>query len=79
MKKPWKECLKIFHQLLYLKHAYTAIMVSKSSDTTVLIMGKNGAGKELITKVIHDNSSRQDNRMMAVNCTATAQSLIESE
>jgi transcriptional regulator with GAF, ATPase, and Fis domain len=54
-------------------------MVSKSPDTTVLFMGKSGTGKELITKTIHDNSGRKNNRMMAVNCTATVQTLIESE
>jgi len=54
-------------------------MVLKSPDTTVLLMGGGGPGKELITKAIRDNSSRKNNRMMAVNCTATAQNLIESE
>jgi transcriptional regulator with PAS, ATPase and Fis domain len=42
-------------------------------------MGKRGTGKGLITKVIYDNSSWKNNRMMAVNCTATAQNLIERE
>jgi transcriptional regulator with GAF, ATPase, and Fis domain len=42
-------------------------MVSKSPDITVLFMEKNGTGKELITKAIHDNSSRKNNRMMVGN------------
>jgi len=54
-------------------------MVLKSPDTTVLLMEESGTGKERITKAIHDNSIRKNNRMMAVNCTATAQNLIESE
>jgi transcriptional regulator with PAS, ATPase and Fis domain len=41
--------------------------------------GGSGPGKELITKAIRDNSSRKNNRMMAVNCTVTIQTLIESE
>jgi transcriptional regulator with GAF, ATPase, and Fis domain len=49
-----------------------SVMVSKSPDITVLFMEESGTGKERITKAIHDNSSRKNNRMMAVNCTATA-------
>ena len=41
--------------------------------------GGSGPGKELITKTIHDNSGRKNNRMMAVNCKAAVQTLIESE
>ncbi len=54
-------------------------MVSKSPDTTVLFMEKSATGKELITKAIHDNSSRKNNRMMVGNCTAIVQNLIESK
>jgi len=47
-------------------------MESISLDITVLLMGKIGTGKELITKAICDNSSRKNNRMPAVNFKVTA-------
>ena len=56
-----------------------SVMVPKSPDTTALLMEESATGKERITKAIHANSIRKNNRMMAVNCTAIAQNLIESE
>ena len=48
-------------------------------DSTVLIQGESGAGKELIAKIIHNNSSRSLGPFIKVNCTAIPESLIESE
>jgi transcriptional regulator with GAF, ATPase, and Fis domain len=53
-----------------------SVMVSKSPDITVLLMEESATGKERITKAIHDNSSRKNNRMMVFNYTATEQDLI---
>jgi transcriptional regulator with PAS, ATPase and Fis domain len=48
-------------------------------DTTVLIRGENGTGKELVSKAIHFNSSRKDGPFVAINCGAIPENLIESE
>lgn len=48
-------------------------------DTTVLITGETGVGKEVITEFIHKNSSRSANKLIKVNCGAIPSSLIESE
>jgi DNA-binding NtrC family response regulator len=48
-------------------------------DTTVLIRGENGTGKELVAKAIHFNSPRKDGAFMAVNCGAIPENLMESE
>lgn len=48
-------------------------------DSTVLIQGESGAGKELIAKIIHNNSSRGFGAFIKVNCTAIPETLIESE
>lgn len=48
-------------------------------DTTVLIRGENGTGKELVARAIHFNSPRKSGSMIAINCGAIPESLMESE
>ncbi len=49
------------------------------SDSTVLIQGENGTGKELIAKAIHFNSNRQVRRFVVQNCSAFNDNLLDSE
>jgi formate hydrogenlyase transcriptional activator len=48
-------------------------------DTTVLILGETGTGKDLITASIHDMSPRRDRSLITVNCAALPGNLVESE
>ncbi|MGD8520911.1 MAG: sigma 54-interacting transcriptional regulator, partial [Desulfobacterales bacterium] len=49
------------------------------SDTTVLILGETGTGKELVARAIHGLSPRKDRALVKVNCATLPPSLIESE
>jgi DNA-binding NtrC family response regulator len=48
-------------------------------DTTVLVRGESGAGKEVVARAIHAASGRHHDPFLAVNCAAIAESLLESE
>jgi Nif-specific regulatory protein len=49
------------------------------TDTTVLIQGETGTGKELLAKVIHYNGATKDRRFVAENCGGLSENLLESE
>lgn len=49
------------------------------SDTTVLLTGETGTGKEVFAQAIHHSSTRRNNNFVAINCSAFSHDLLESE
>ncbi|HTI92138.1 MAG TPA: sigma 54-interacting transcriptional regulator [Puia sp.] len=62
-----------------IKKVYRLVSQVAPSDSTVLILGETGTGKEVIARAIHNSSPRKGKLMVKVNCAALPANLIESE
>lgn len=62
-----------------MKEVFNLIYKLCKVETTVLIRGENGTGKELVARAIHYNSPRKSGAFVAVNCGAIPENLMESE
>ena len=62
-----------------MQNLYALLDKIRTADSTVLVQGENGTGKELIAKAIHYNSPRKDKSFVVQNCSAFNDNLLESE
>jgi transcriptional regulator with GAF, ATPase, and Fis domain len=62
-----------------MQEVYRLMSIVAPTNTTVLVLGETGTGKELIARAIHNASPRKDKLMVKVNCAALPANLIESE
>jgi DNA-binding NtrC family response regulator len=62
-----------------IRKVYEMIQTVAETDSSVMITGKSGTGKELVARSLHFKSRRQNKPFIAVNCGAIAENLIESE
>lgn len=62
-----------------LRKVMTRVEQVAQTDTTVLILGETGSGKEVIARAIHERSARREGPFIRVNCGAVAPELIDSE
>ncbi len=61
-----------------IRRALDSLAQAASSDTTVLITGETGTGKELFARAIHRNSDRREGPFIVVDCAALPKNLVES-
>jgi formate hydrogenlyase transcriptional activator len=62
-----------------LRHVLDLVETVAPSDSTVLLLGETGTGKELIARAVHDRSRRKDRTFVKLNCAAIPTGLLESE
>jgi formate hydrogenlyase transcriptional activator len=70
---------KIIGESAALKSVLQQVNAVAPTDSTVLVLGETGTGKELIARAIHDRSKRRDRSFIKVDCSTIPNSLMESE
>lgn len=69
----------IIGQSAVMREVFSAIKAAAASPATILVQGESGTGKELVAGAIHYNSDRRDGPLVTVNCSALAETILESE
>jgi DNA-binding NtrC family response regulator len=62
-----------------MQKVYNSISKVAATDASVLILGENGTGKELVARALHNNSNRVDEAFISVDLTSISETLFESE
>ncbi|HSE40807.1 MAG TPA: sigma 54-interacting transcriptional regulator [Acidobacteriota bacterium] len=78
-----KADLNIEHNMIgesaVMRNVFDFVARVAPSDSTVLILGETGTGKELVSRAIHQNSKRSQKSFVAINCATLSETLLESE
>ncbi|WP_299982690.1 sigma 54-interacting transcriptional regulator [Desulfobacula sp.] len=77
--KPREKFMNIIGRSKKMQELYSLLEDLADSDTTILITGESGTGKELVAEALHYGSHRAQKPFVKVNCSALADSLLESE
>ncbi|HEX8701702.1 MAG TPA: sigma-54 dependent transcriptional regulator, partial [Myxococcaceae bacterium] len=62
-----------------MREVYALLDRVATSDISVLVTGESGTGKELVARALHQRSRRKDGPLVAINCSALPEALLESE
>src|SRR6476620_2483854 len=62
-----------------MKRLFQLLETVAATNSTILVTGETGTGKEVVARAIHHNSPRRAHRFMAMNCSAIPESLLEAE
>lgn len=78
-----QEEIRLDHQMIgqspAMRNVYSVLSKVAPADSTVLIRGKSGTGKELAARALHLNSKRSEKSFIAINCATLSEGLLESE
>jgi len=74
-----RQALGIVGQSPALREVLALVEMVAPSDSTVLLLGETGTGKELVANAIHERSRRRNRKLVKVNCAAIPTGLLESE
>jgi len=70
---------KVIGQSPALREVLKLVETVAPSDSTVLLLGETGTGKELIARAVHDHTGRKSRTFVKLNCAAIPTGLLESE
>jgi DNA-binding NtrC family response regulator len=76
MNKTFKDFIGVSGEM---QKVYTTITKVAATDASVLLLGENGTGKELVARALHNNSQRAEEPFISVDLTAISETLFESE
>lgn len=79
LRKKMNQKPETFSRNVGMKRLMESAMRAARHDTTVLIYGETGVGKEVMASFIHRNSDRKKKKLVNVNCSAIPENLMESE
>ena len=74
-----EDALPVIHESPVMSAVVSQAEAAARSDSTVLLTGESGTGKDVLARLIHSRSSRSANPMIMVNCGALPEALFESE
>jgi DNA-binding NtrC family response regulator len=63
---------------LAMREVFAVLELASPAEATVLVQGESGTGKELVARAVHDHSARAGSPFVIVDCSATAEQLLES-
>ncbi|WP_394746838.1 sigma 54-interacting transcriptional regulator [Spongiimicrobium salis] len=70
---------ELIGESLPMQQVFEKVNLVKNTDTNILILGETGTGKEVIARVLHEQSLRKEKPLIKVNCASLPKELIESE
>ena len=70
---------EIIGQSLVMQQVFEKVKLVMDTDTNILVLGETGTGKEMIARILHNQSIRKDKPLIKVNCASLPKELIESE
>ena len=75
-RSPFEELIAVSPEMMKVCRAVEKLA---PTDATTLILGESGTGKEVLVRILHVLSTRADKRLVAINCAAIPENLLESE